>query len=191
MHGEDPLPESYYKETVGHDSKSLTEWNANRDGSITCAPKEMGGCGGCLLQLNHILPEDRILDLKERAEQVRMKFGPEQVFSKQNCSTYVSEMVKRASSREGTDDNYLYCPAANDTLREDEFLNFQRHWAKGEPVIVCNVLEQTAGLSWEPMVMWRALCENMDSKTSSNMSEVKAQECLSSCEVCFFILFGS
>lgn len=180
MHGEDPLPESYYMGTVGNDVEPLTEWNANKDGSIICAPKEMGGCGGSLLQLKHILPEDRILDLKERAEQVMMKFGTEQA---RNCSTNGSEMVKRASSREGTDDNYLYCPASHDILKEEEFLNFQRHWAKGEPVIVCNVLEQTTGLSWEPMVMWRALCENMDSKMSSKMSEVKAEECLSSCQV--------
>ncbi|TXG68597.1 hypothetical protein EZV62_003532 [Acer yangbiense] len=35
------------------------------------------------------------------------------------------------------------------------------------------------------MVMWRALCENLDSTVSSNMSEVKAIHCLAGCEVEF------
>lgn len=183
MHGGDPLPKSYCMENAKLDFEQFMEWNANEDGTITCAPKEMGGCGGYLLQLRHILPKDKIIDLIERAEQVNMKFGDEQWFSKQNCSTYAREMVKRASSREGTDDNYLYSPASNDILKEGLW-NFRRHWAKGEPVIVCNVLEQTAGLSWEPSVMLRALCGNMDPNMGSNMSEVKAVDCLSCCEVC-------
>ncbi|RVW15514.1 hypothetical protein CK203_077666 [Vitis vinifera] len=92
MHGEDLSLESYYMGTFRHDAESLTDWNATKDGSIICALKGTDGCGGSLLQLKHILPEDRTLDLKERAEQVMMKFGIEQARnsptsrSDQSCS---------------------------------------------------------------------------------------------------------
>ena len=92
VHGEDLSLESYYMGTFRHDAESLTDWNATKDGSIICALKEMDGCGGSLLQLKHILPEDRTLDLKERAKQVMMKFGIEQARnsptsrSDQSCS---------------------------------------------------------------------------------------------------------
>ncbi|CAI9756631.1 unnamed protein product [Fraxinus pennsylvanica] len=40
-----------------------------------------------------------------------------------------------------------------------------------------------SGLSWEPMVMWRALGEHTDLRISSRMSDVKAIDCLAGCEV--------
>lgn len=70
-----------------------------------------------------------------------------------------------------------------DTLSVEGLLHFRRHWTKGEPVIVKNVLEQTSGLSWEPMVMWRALSEHTDEEISSRLSDVKAMDCLAGCEV--------
>ena len=79
----------------------------------------------------------------------------------------------------------MYCPASKDILEYEELFHFQKHWVKGEPVIVRDVLEQTTRLSWEPKVMWRALCENVDSHISSKMSEVKAIDCLACCEVQF------
>jgi len=92
-------------------------------------------------------------------------------------------MKRKAASRDGSSDNYLYSPDSLDVLKQEELLHFQEHWSKGEPVIVRNALNNTAGLSWEPMVMWRALCENVDSAISSNMSDVKAIDCLANCEV--------
>ncbi|PWA55534.1 zinc finger, RING-type, JmjC domain, Zinc-finger domain of monoamine-oxidase A repressor R1 [Artemisia annua] len=59
---------------------------------------------------------------------------------------------------------------------------FRHHWTKGEPVIFRHVLEQTSGLSWEPMVMWWALCEHVDPNVSSKMSEVKPIDCLTGCD---------
>ncbi|KAF2283018.1 hypothetical protein GH714_043385 [Hevea brasiliensis] len=88
MHGGDPLP-CDFENAEDQGEPTVVLWNANDDGSISCAPKEMGGCGDCV----------------------------------------------------------------------------------------------TTHLSWEPMVMWRALCENVDRETRANMSEVKAIDCLASCEV--------
>ncbi|KAG7598188.1 hypothetical protein ISN44_As06g024760 [Arabidopsis suecica] len=60
----------------------------------------------------------------------------------------------KAACREGSEDNYLYCPSVRD-VQQDDLKHFQHHWVKGEPVVVRNALEVTPGLSWEPTVMWR------------------------------------
>ncbi|KAH1256094.1 Lysine-specific demethylase JMJ25 [Glycine max] len=55
--------------------------------------------------------------------------------------------------------------------------HFQWHWEKGEPVIVSNVLECTSGLSWEPLVMWRALRHVTNTKHGQHLAE-KTIDCL-------------
>ncbi|KAH1226991.1 Lysine-specific demethylase JMJ25 [Glycine max] len=55
--------------------------------------------------------------------------------------------------------------------------HFQWHWEKGEPVIVSNVLECTSGLSWEPLVMWRALRHVTNTKHGQYLAE-KTIDCL-------------
>nr|DAD23446.1 TPA_asm: hypothetical protein HUJ06_024909 [Nelumbo nucifera] len=160
----------------------LTEWKANNDGSIPCPPEELGGCGRGRLELKQIFPKHWVSDLVVAAKEIVRGYAIEQNPSKQNCCKG-TEMSRKAASRKGSKDNCLYCPAAKDILQDEELVNFQRHWVNGEPVIVRNVLEQTSGLSWEPMVMWRALCGNVDTKNGSKQSQVRAIDCLASCEV--------
>ncbi|XP_028063140.1 lysine-specific demethylase JMJ25-like isoform X2 [Camellia sinensis] len=183
IHGGDPLPNSCQVKTSTDHNKPLTKWVAGDDGSVTCAPKEMGGCGNCVLELKRILPHCWTSILEAKAEEISKNCEVEQTITRPNYLDEWSKMSRRAASREGSDDNYLYCPDSRDAIKEEEHLQFQMHWANGKPVIVRDVLEQTTGLSWEPMVMWRALCENLDSKISSKMSEVKAIDCLAGCEV--------
>ncbi|XP_057499381.1 lysine-specific demethylase JMJ26-like isoform X2 [Actinidia eriantha] len=183
IHGGDPLPNSYHVETSKDHDKPLTTWVASIDGSITCAPKEMGGCGNCVLKLKRILPHNWTSNLEAKAEEVLRKLEVDQPISRPNHLKKGSKTVRRAAYRESSGDNFLYCPNSRDVIRDEELLQFQMHWANGQPVIVRDVLEQTTGLSWEPMVMWRALCENLDSNDRSNMSEVKAIDCLAGCEV--------
>ncbi|XP_020579159.1 lysine-specific demethylase JMJ25-like isoform X2 [Phalaenopsis equestris] len=168
------------------------QWKLNADGSIPCAPKEMGGCGGAVLHLKCMFPEDLLSELELKAYRILeyQTFGhgsrPHELI---NCSCsyalrnvdFGMNTLRKAASREGSD-NYLYCPSAND-IKNDELEHFQGHWAKGEPVVVRNVLDLTSGLSWEPMVMWRALREKNRKKASSENFEVKAIDCLDFCEV--------
>uniref|UniRef100_A0A1J3GFE1 Lysine-specific demethylase JMJ25 n=1 Tax=Noccaea caerulescens TaxID=107243 RepID=A0A1J3GFE1_NOCCA len=171
---------------------SSAKWQANSNGSITCAPKELGGCGGdCILELKRIIPVTRMSDLEQKAETFLASYDKSPRVSNCSCSSAAMEtdMTRKAASRTTgtTDDNYLFCPESLNLLKKEELLHFQEHWSKGEPVIVRNALETTPGLSWEPMVMWRALCENVDSSTAasgSKMSQVvKAIDCLANCEV--------
>ncbi|KAK1318201.1 hypothetical protein QJS10_CPB04g01378 [Acorus calamus] len=76
---------------------------------------------------------------------------------------------------------YKKAKAVTSSARDVDLDHFQRHWVKGEPVIVSNVLELTSGLSWEPMVMWRALRETKHYRGFSDDLAVDAIDCLDLC----------
>lgn len=188
MHGGDPLPESHHKQTSDGGSEMPVEWLSNIDGTILCPTKEMGGCGSCKLQLKCLLPEHWISSLEKRVEHVLSKC--DDIKNDFELAFDPQKSCKEACGK-GCKDNCLYCPDSKDVLNEEELLHFRRHWAKGEPVIVKNVHEHTSGLSWEPMVMWRALCEHTSSGISSRMSDVKAIDCLAGCEVIYSFLLNN
>lgn len=184
MHGGDPLPESSLS-NISEDHiefKTSSNWKANADGSVTCAPKDMGGCSDCVLELKRILPCGWISNLGERASNLLIDRTQVSTLNK-NYVEIRKDALLKAASREDSDDNYLYCPVSSSTLKREDFLLFQRHWVNGEPIIVQDVLKQATGLSWEPMVMWRALSENTDSEADSKNLVVKAIDCLAGCEV--------
>ncbi|CAH9109937.1 unnamed protein product [Cuscuta europaea] len=131
-------------------------------GRMTCPPCNMGS-----LELKHIFKENYISELLAKAEETVKKLNldgmPE---GSQGCCSCLkstdeedigkSNTVRKAASREGSDDNVLYSPVAAKNMQDEDLKHFRWHWLKGEPVIISNVLETTSGLSWEPMVMWRA-----------------------------------
>ncbi|KAL3729349.1 hypothetical protein ACJRO7_026458 [Eucalyptus globulus] len=178
IHDMDPVP--YMKTSQSHVAQSI-EWEANTGGSIKCAPSEMGGCGNHKLELKRMHDKDWMSRLELRARNL-LKFGKfEHTTQKHDCSETGDKMLRKAACRNSADD-YLYCPASSAMLDEEKFLCFRSHWIEGEPVIVQNVLERTPGLSWEPTVMQRALCENKDS-TFGSKSKVNAIDCLAACQV--------
>lgn len=181
MHGGDSSQVSCPLETSEYDTEPSTEWNANDDGSVTCPSKDIGGCNKCILELKRILPCQWISNLEVKA---RCLLGDDQTEQTDFRCKYVArtDPLRKAASRENTNDNYLYSPDSSD-IQTVGLSSFQKHWINGEPVIVRNVLEQATGLSWEPMVMWRALSENPEAETGSNFFEVKAIDCLAGCEV--------
>ncbi|KAK6917779.1 JmjC domain [Dillenia turbinata] len=183
VHGEDGDPVFSFSDASKDHMKIVTHWLPNDNGSIPCAPKELGGCGDHQLVLKHILPEDWLANLEVKAtEMLKLSESKEQT-SEGNVSEAGDKKIRAASSRNESDDNFLYCPSSLDLRNKEHLLHFQKHWAKGEPIIVRHALEQAAGLSWEPMVMLRALCDNIDPNISSKMSLVKAIDCLAGCEV--------
>ncbi|XP_042506397.1 lysine-specific demethylase JMJ25-like [Macadamia integrifolia] len=183
IHGGDPLPGSSVVIEPTVSLKPLIEWKVNSDGFVPCPPKELGGCGHRRLKLKRILSKFWVLNLHVKVEEMLRGFDVETYHLKQLCSSRTEETIRTAAFRKDASDNNLYCPSSEDALTEEGLLGFQRHWVNGEPVIVRNVLERTSGLSWEPMVMWRALCGNVDMETGSKFYEVKAIDCLAGCEV--------
>ncbi|KEH36922.1 transcription factor jumonji (jmjC) domain protein [Medicago truncatula] len=75
MHGGDPLPiiTCDTSNLEGH-VEIFTKWNVNSDGSVECAPKELGGCGGCVMELKHILPDGRISKSVTKSRRMKNHF---------------------------------------------------------------------------------------------------------------------
>ena len=157
----------------------------------------MGGCGNGILELIHVKEPDHVSELLDSAQELLEKHRPDQDMRDLpkewcTCSDFVCEsddkQLRKAASRENSNDNYLYCPRAVD-IQAGDLKHFQWHWSKGQPVIVSNVLETTLGLSWEPMVMWRAF-RQIKNVNHDTLLDVSALNCLDWCEVCFAYCFS-
>ncbi|KAE8022997.1 hypothetical protein FH972_008754 [Carpinus fangiana] len=170
--------------------KPKSWWKAKEDGSIPCPPKYMGGCGHCSLELRCMFAENLVSELVRKAEEIARTYKLMDVaaipLQQRLCFNSVGDVdlsngkLRKAASREDFDDNYLYCPRAQD-IDHGDLKHFQWHWSRGEPVIVSSVLESASGLSWEPLVMWRAVRQLKHIKHDRDL-EVTAIDCLDWCE---------
>ncbi|KAK8967452.1 hypothetical protein KSP40_PGU010185 [Platanthera guangdongensis] len=171
----------------------VSDWRVNNDCSIPCPPKVLGGCGSGLLALKRTFKSNWVTKLINNAEGLidNCNFVNDSAsricsLCPDNCSATVvdnrTSALRRAAFRRSSHDNFLYCPNALE-LEDGEYAHFQKHWARGVPVIVRGVLEKTTGLSWDPMVMWRALRERKLKKFKDDSYAVKAIDCLDWCEV--------
>ncbi|KAG8362690.1 hypothetical protein BUALT_BualtUnG0050400 [Buddleja alternifolia] len=196
LHGEDTINATSvnnepFCETVEATTELKSEWRSTEKGIIPCPPKLVGGCGEGILELKCIFPDNWVSNLLLKAEELVGKQDLEDLpkFFDEECSCLKflgenvtdSDKLRKAASRQDSEDNYLYCPKAKD-LQHDDLKHFQWHWSKGEPVIVSNVLETTLGLSWEPMVMWRALRQKTNNK-HEHLLDVTAINTLDWCQV--------
>ncbi|KAL5849181.1 hypothetical protein ACOSQ4_007194 [Xanthoceras sorbifolium] len=178
---------------IADTSSHFSGWRANADGSIPCPRKEHGNCSTTKLELRRLFNANWVTKLIKSAEDVTRCYKPPDVgFSEGCCSCQSSGSegsrntnpeVRQASCRNESDDNYLYSPNAVN-MTDHEIKHFQGHWMKGEPVVVRNCLDKTSGLSWEPLVMWRAIREmGSNVKFKEETRSVRAIDCLDWCEV--------
>ncbi|KAI9157598.1 hypothetical protein LWI28_024926 [Acer negundo] len=184
---------SLVNDPIADTSSQFSGFRANADGSIPCPHKEHGDCSTTKLELRRLFNANWVTKLIKSAEDVTSHYKPPDVdFSGGCCPCHSSGSVgnmntnpevRQAAYRNGSDDNYLYTPnAVNQSDKEIE--HFQRHWMKGEPVIVQNCLDRTSGLSWKPLVMWRAIREmGSNVKFEEETRSVRAIDCLDWCEV--------
>nr|CAB3451575.1 unnamed protein product [Digitaria exilis] len=117
----------------------LLLWKAKSDGSIPCPPKEIGGCGGTLLDLKCLFPEKMLAELEDRAEKICRSetFVKAMVRRSDRCPCFDhsgkirvdSKSVREAANRKESNDNFLYCPVATG-IQDDDLVHFQMHWAK-------------------------------------------------------------
>ncbi|KAJ4850805.1 hypothetical protein Tsubulata_009800 [Turnera subulata] len=165
--------------------------NAEMNRRIACPPKAQGGCGTEMLELRRIFEANFVQELINSAEDLTNGHQLQEIGFNRGCSlcdltsstkNKRNELeVRKAAHRENTYDNFLYCPNAL-SLCDNDVEHFQMHWMRGEPVIVRNVLEKASGLSWEPMVMWRAF-KGAEKILKEEAHKVKAIDCLDWCEV--------
>ncbi|XP_048139785.1 lysine-specific demethylase JMJ25-like isoform X2 [Rhodamnia argentea] len=169
--------------------KLETRWRSAEDGSIPCPPNNIGGCGNGLLELKCILEENFVLRLVDKAEVIARELlpassghGPPQCrcLNPESNVEKSGNHLRKAASRRDSNDSHLFCPKAKE-IQSGDLIHFQSHWIRGEPVIISNVLETGTGLSWEPMVMWRAV-RQISHKKHGRHIDVKAIDCLDLCE---------
>jgi len=177
---------------------SLSDWRAKADYSIPCPPIARGGCGTQTLALRRIFDANWVDNLIKAAEDLTINYRSLDIDFPQGCSLchpantaedgLNSFEVRQAAYRDNDWDNFLYCPNAIQ-LGSNELEHFQMHWMRGEPVIVRNVFEKSCGLSWDPMVMWRAFI-GAKKILKEEAYRVKAIDCLDWCEVIVHYLYS-
>ncbi|XP_039690605.1 lysine-specific demethylase JMJ25 [Medicago truncatula] len=172
--------------------RSKSEWHVGSDGNIRC-PKANNEDDHGFLELRRMLPPNCISELVCKAKQLKEAVNLEDIEeSLDNVCSCLKPVKKednilnntgKAAFCEDSSENFLYCPKAIDLHNHEKDLrHFQWHWRKGEPVIVNNVLESsTSGLSWEPILAWRAFHQISDTNDNS-LSNVKAIDCLNWCQ---------
>nr|GEW05472.1 lysine-specific demethylase JMJ25-like isoform X2 [Tanacetum cinerariifolium] len=137
------------------------------DGSIPCPPNDTGGCDDGVLKLKRIMPDDWVMNMISNAQGMYItntRCNKSQTYME--CCMCYDENIK------------LYqCSAKN--LEPEDMQHFQLHWSKGEPIIVGDVVSTSSGLSWNPMVLWRAFHDFSNSSSDSDCYtyEVNATKC--------------
>ena len=181
--------------TLLSSSASISDWKAcNANGRISCPPAEFGGCGDSFLDLRCVFPLSWIKELEVTAEEIVCSYEVPEAFDASSCCSLCLDMdhkadgighLQEAAAREDSIDNYLYYPTLLD-IHGDNLEHFQKHWGKGHPVVVRNVLQTTSDLSWDPVVMFCTYLERSIARYDNNKDLLEATNCLDWCEVSVF-----
>ncbi|KAE9616313.1 putative transcription factor C2H2 family [Lupinus albus] len=186
LHGDDISSSASERKA---DTPSITSaWRAEINGRIPCPPKARGGCGSTILSLRRLFEANWVDKLISNVVELMTRYQPPIVDPSLRCLVCHSfdveatqNSVRKAASRETSHDNLLYCPDAV-KIGDTEFEHFQWHWRRGEPAVVRNVLEKGSGLSWHPMVMWRAF-RGAKKILKEEAATFNAIDCLDWCQV--------
>ncbi|KAL8107908.1 E3 ubiquitin-protein ligase JMJ24 [Apium graveolens] len=158
----------------------FSDWRANIDGSIPCRPKEYGGCGCSSLTLKRIFKMNWVAKLVKNVEEmvngckIHDTTSPEEAEHKTRLCQF--------AHREDEKDNYLYCPSSKD-VRAEGIGDFRKHWIRGEPVIIKEVIDISSMPNWDPVVIYRGIQVTAEEKTKDVSKDVKALDCMEWSEV--------
>ncbi|KAJ7567578.1 hypothetical protein O6H91_02G153700 [Diphasiastrum complanatum] len=176
---------------ISHVASQSTVWRANEDGSIPCAPAERG-CGSPFLILKSLHRANYLENLVKEVE----GFGDCSVVpcisECESCAICDAEnpvstgkdssFLRLAAQRSNMIDNHIYTTHYQDA-KDRGLQHFQRHWVRGEPVIVKDVHRALSDVCWEPMAMWRATQELARSYMHYDSKFVTAIDCFNWREV--------
>ncbi|XP_071697347.1 lysine-specific demethylase JMJ28 [Rutidosis leptorrhynchoides] len=155
-------------------SKVFLNWKTNEDGSINCPPKNLGGCGDGILGLISNRPYNWTKDLGKDANEIicNSKFTK---FIDYECS--ICALCKGNNKGENKD---LYFEIKHD-LGDKNLEHFTKHWVKGQPLIIRDMIKNDLELSWDPLVMFGMYLER--SAKSRNERDAKSKNRSDWCEV--------
>ncbi|KAJ3694478.1 hypothetical protein LUZ60_009958 [Juncus effusus] len=157
------------------DQSDVASWRAGSTGGVQCPPEQLGGCGEGNLQLKHIFSENALVKLRNKAKKLADEFQNSN--SEFECGCEAGLGSRKASNRKNNpNSNYLFCPDLRKAEKAEGLLHFRKHWAKGEPVIVSDLI-RNKNLNWEPNAIWNSVNGNNDSE------QIRAIDCLNCCQV--------
>ncbi|KAK7244029.1 hypothetical protein RIF29_38847 [Crotalaria pallida] len=165
--------------------------NCNGIDSVSCPPTELGGCGNNLLNLRCVFPISWIKEMEVNAEKIVCSYDFSETSDKSSgCSlcfdtdlkTNRCKLLQEAALREGSNDNCLFYPTVLD-INGSNFEHYQKHWGKGHPMAVRDVLQSTLNLSWNPLIMFCTYLERSIASYENNKDLLES--CLDWCELLF------
>ncbi|PKI58528.1 hypothetical protein CRG98_021089 [Punica granatum] len=159
----------------------------NSVGGISCPVSEFGGCGNGVFDLRSSFPVIWIKELESKAEEIVCSYDFPEAFNSDSCCSICDganyraslEHLQQAAMRKYSNDNLLYYPSSLEVCA-DKREHFQKHWGRGHPVVVHDVLQKASDLSWDPVVMFYTYLEGSIAKHEGNQGTPPCLEC---CEV--------
>ncbi|CAJ1961520.1 unnamed protein product [Sphenostylis stenocarpa] len=161
----------------------LTEWTScNGAAIVSCPLTKLGDCGNSHLDLNHVFPLSWIKEMEAKAEEIVCSYDfPEALDKSSSCSmcvdkdhkTCIYKQLPEAAQREDSNDNYLYYPTVLD-IGSNHLEHFQKHWGRGHPVVVRDVLQSTPNLSWDPLFIFCTYLERSMTRYENNKDLLEA-----------------
>ncbi|XP_047161602.1 lysine-specific demethylase JMJ25-like isoform X3 [Vigna umbellata] len=165
------------------DTSMLTEWTSCNGASIvSCPTTKLGDCGNSHLDLNYVFPLSWIKEMEAKAEEIICSYDfPETLDKSSSCPMCVNKdhktsrykQLPEAAQREDSNDNYLFYPTVLD-IGSNHFEHFQKHWGRGHPVVVRDVLQSTPNLSWDPLFMFCTYLERSMTRYENNKDLLEA-----------------
>ncbi|KAL8228671.1 hypothetical protein R6Q57_013571 [Mikania cordata] len=161
----------------------LWNWKTSEDGSIECPPKNLGGCGDSSLGLVCHSPFNWTKDLEKSAKEIvcSHKFTNFFDFDSSYCALCDgNDKIEGENESEILNNKSLYFSIKQD-LGDTNLEHFTKHWIKGQPLIIRDVIKSDIELSWDPIFMFFMYLDK--SVKSRNGKEVKLKSCSDWCEV--------
>lgn len=173
-------------------SELFPKWKADADGSIPCGPVDAGGCGSSKLVLRRILKINWLAKLLKNTEEMvcGCKVSDQEGCGVCPCTRSATSQTSETrewklsvcSQVNGTSKKLLYSPSADD-LKHDGIDHFQKHWVKGEPVIIKHAFDPSFASKWDPVSVWKGIQEMEDGRMKEEDILVKAVDFLKQSEV--------
>lgn len=186
-----PLPLKKCSEKSEDLASSAPLWDSTACLHISCPPMELGGCDNSLLDLRCIFPLNWTKELEISAKETVSEHNFLQYTDDSvHCSVCTSisqdgnksKELQEASGRKESHDNFLYCPSTCDD-HDCLLAHFQKHWQKGHPIKVRDVLKCVSALSWDPIAMFCGYLEHGFSTCKNLKDATEAASSSDSCDI--------
>ncbi|KAI3498865.1 hypothetical protein L1887_34651 [Cichorium endivia] len=125
-------------------------WKFSIDGNIRCPPQNLGGCGQDFLGLTSFSPFGFTKDLEANAKQIVSKYKFKKSFGDVSSPCLLcDENDESGSEKVGNlvKNKGLYFKTKQDLI-DKNLKHFMKHWGKGQPLVIRDVLSQQ-DLNWD------------------------------------------